>query len=154
MNHYELYRPGVCIVVKHPSDQLVLSCHRSGSAPEHGWQFPQGGLLPGEDVIQGAFRELYEEVGLKKILIEKIATGPYSYRFPRGHKKASRYIGQAHQWVLGRLTPESQDINLFVSDPPEFDLYQWISVEEAFERITPLKKEVYLHALSDLGLLG
>ena len=55
------YRPNVGIVLFNGSRQ-VLWARRSR---HDGWQFPQGGNEHGQTLEQAAFRELYEEVGLK-----------------------------------------------------------------------------------------
>ncbi|SUX68373.1 (di)nucleoside polyphosphate hydrolase [Citrobacter amalonaticus] len=33
---------------------------------QHSWQFPQGGINPGESAEQAMYRELFEEVGLSR----------------------------------------------------------------------------------------
>lgn len=33
---------------------------------QHSWQFPQGGINPGESPEQAMYRELFEEVGLSR----------------------------------------------------------------------------------------
>ncbi|MEO8567093.1 MAG: RNA pyrophosphohydrolase, partial [Betaproteobacteria bacterium] len=55
------YRPNVAIVVSN-SKNLVFWGKR---IREHSWQFPQGGINPGETPEQAMYRELKEEVGLE-----------------------------------------------------------------------------------------
>ncbi len=56
------YRPNVGIVICDKQGQ-VLWARRYG---QHSWQFPQGGINPGETAEQAMYRELFEEVGLSE----------------------------------------------------------------------------------------
>ena len=53
------YRPNVGIVICNRQGE-VLWARRYG---QHSWQFPQGGINPGETPEQAMYRELFEEVG-------------------------------------------------------------------------------------------
>lgn len=55
------YRPNVGIVICNRQGQ-VMWAWRYG---QHSWQFPQGELT-GESAEQAMYRELFEEVGLRK----------------------------------------------------------------------------------------
>src|SRR6187455_3783845 len=55
------YRPNVAIVIVNGRN-LVFWGKR---VREHSWQFPQGGINPGEAPEQAMYRELHEEVGLQ-----------------------------------------------------------------------------------------
>ena len=68
----EGYRKNVAMVVFNDK-QEVLICKRKGT---ENWQFPQGGIDGNEFIEDAMYRELYEEVGLKKkdvsiILVDK-----------------------------------------------------------------------------------
>ena len=56
------YRPNVGIVICNRQGQ-VMWARRYG---QHSWQFPQGGINPGESAEQAMYRELFEEVGLSR----------------------------------------------------------------------------------------
>jgi len=56
------YRKNVGLIVLDQKNQLLV-CRRKGKKT---WQFPQGGIDDGESHIQAAYRELFEEVGIKK----------------------------------------------------------------------------------------
>lgn len=56
------YRPNVGIVICNRQGQ-VMWARRFG---QHSWQFPQGGINPGESAEQAMYRELFEEVGLSR----------------------------------------------------------------------------------------
>ena len=54
------YRPNVGIIVANDAGQLLWA-KRIG---QQAWQFPQGGIGPGETPEQAMYRELHEELGL------------------------------------------------------------------------------------------
>ena len=54
------YRPNVAIVIVNARNQVFWGKR----IREHSWQFPQGGINPGETPEQAMYRELREEVGL------------------------------------------------------------------------------------------
>jgi len=56
------YRKNVGLIVLNKKNQLLV-CRRKGKQT---WQFPQGGIDAGESAMKAAYRELYEEVGIKK----------------------------------------------------------------------------------------
>ena len=54
------YRPNVAIVLVNGRNQVFWGKR----VKEHAWQFPQGGIKPGETPEQAMYRELQEETGL------------------------------------------------------------------------------------------
>ena len=63
MNDLSRYRPNVGVVLFHPDGRVWLG--RRVNTPEpHNWQFPQGGVDPGEELLDAARRELAEETGV------------------------------------------------------------------------------------------
>ena len=57
------YRPNVGIVICNRQGQ-VMWARRFG---QHSWQFPQGGINPGESEEQAMYRELFEEVSRHEV---------------------------------------------------------------------------------------
>ena len=62
----EGFRANVGIILVNSDDKLMLA----GRAGAKGWQFPQGGMLQGEEPEQSMYRELHEEVGLTQADVE------------------------------------------------------------------------------------
>ena len=56
----EGYRPNVGIVLLDEKNRVFWGKR----AREQAWQFPQGGIKPGESPETAMYRELYEEIGL------------------------------------------------------------------------------------------
>lgn len=150
------YRANVCAVIRRKSDNSVLFCHRKGCPSDKGWQFPQGGIDQGKDLIEEMKRELREEIGTDSITICQISPKTYSYDFPGGVlvKGNQIYHGQQQYWILAEL--DSED-NLFCfkgdNAQAEFDMYTWVTPHKAIEKIVEFKKAVYEQALHDLGLV-
>ena len=60
------FRPNVAIVLVNHRNQVFWGKR----IKEHAWQFPQGGIKPGESPEQAMYRELEEETGLKPAHVE------------------------------------------------------------------------------------
>src|SRR5258708_34305146 len=56
------YRPNVGIVLANPRNEVFWGKR----VHQHAWQFPQGGIKHGETPIQAMYRELEEEIGLRR----------------------------------------------------------------------------------------
>jgi putative (di)nucleoside polyphosphate hydrolase len=147
------YRQNVCVAVRKTGSDLFLLCHRKGSAKESGWQFPQGGIHRGQDLISEMRRELFEEIGTNDVTIVKVAHNRYTYDFPKGMRpKGKKYVGQTQQWVLVDFSGSDDEIN-FDGQPAEFDAFEWVDAKTVINRIVDFKKAVYTRAITDLGLL-
>ena len=94
------YRPSVLAVFLR-SDGKVLLGMRSDIGC---WQFPQGGVDPGENAEQALYREMQEELGCSDFSILKRSSDEIRYDFPETIKAkiAKKYKGQQQQWFLCR----------------------------------------------------
>lgn len=121
------------------------------------WQFPQGGMMPGETPEETLFRELEEEVGLLQEHVEIVAStrGWLTYRLPRRflrkHRNRPWCIGQRQKWFLLRLTADEKAINLFSHDSPEFKDWRWVNYWYPIRRVVHFKRGVYARALRELA---
>ena len=111
------------------------------------WQMPQGGLDPGEAPREGALRELEEETGIPRALVEILAQAPeeLTYDLPGdliGKVWKEPWKGQRQTWFLARFLGEDKDVNLATSHP-EFRAWKWAEAAELPALIVPFKKKLY-----------
>ncbi len=145
------YRPNVAALMVNGDGNLLI-CERS-TVPG-AWQFPQGGVDDGESMEEGLFREVSEEIGLKKHHYEVISRRDgYRYLYPpevraRKIKKHGNH-GQEQTYFLCKLLPNAPAINVN-QIPREFSAYRWIHPEEFdLDWIPTFKHEVYRAVMKD-----
>ena len=139
------YRPAVGVMLLN-RDGLVWVGQRLDSTLE-AWQMPQGGLDPGEDPLDGGLRELEEETGIGRDLVEILARCPreLTYDLPGdlvGKVWKEPWIGQRQTWFLARFLGRDEDVNLETPDP-EFRAWKWADPAELPALIVPFKKKLY-----------
>ena len=134
----------------------VLIAGRRGRG---GWQFPQGGIRPGEDVEAAMFRELREEVGLEPADVEVVGAteGWLRYRLPERFIRRERTplcIGQKQRWYLLELTGAVERVRFDLTPDPEFDRCRWVDYWRPVKEVVYFKRPVYVRALHELGPLA
>ena len=153
------YRPNVCAVITDGPRRHVLVFRRADALlGDRRWQFPQGGLEPGETPRAGLLRELAEEIGTNEVDILAEAPTPVRYDFPpkvlrqmRDRNKAS-YRGQEQWWFLVRLRQGTTAIH-FDHQPAEFDAFRWVLPAEVPSLMVDFKVDAYTRGLRALGML-
>jgi len=145
------YRPNVAIVIANGKN-LVFWGKR---IREHSWQFPQGGINPGEAPEQAMYRELREEVGLypQHVRILGRTRDWLRYEVPQHWVKREwrgSYRGQKQIWYLLRLVGRDNDVSLRATDHPEFDAWRWHDYWVPLEAVIDFKRDVYRRALMEL----
>lgn len=148
----EGFRANVGIILTNDDGKLMLA----GRVGSKGWQFPQGGILHGEDPDDAMFRELKEEVGLSPDDVELLgATSDWlRYRLPEKFvRKKSKplCIGQKQRWYLLRLLSSSDCVRFDLCDQPEFDRVRWVDYWRPVNEVIYFKRRVYARALHELG---
>lgn len=142
------YRPNVAAILRRPISGKILVCERlrhKGS-----WQFPQGGVDPGEDLIAALIREVEEEIGVGRDRYDIVACRTdYRYKFPEGHLKKGLFCGQTQTYFLCDYLGKKKEINL-EAHVREFSRYKWIHPEEFDIRWVPrFKREVFRRVFKD-----
>ena len=148
----EGFRANVGIIIANSDDKLMLG----GRIGAKGWQFPQGGMLRGEEPEQAMYRELHEEVGLTEADVEVLAVSSDWLRYKLPDKFIRRgslplCIGQKQRWFLLRLVSDEDEVRFDRSDGPEFDRIRWVDFWRPVSEVIYFKRRVYAQALHELG---
>lgn len=145
MTDFPLHRPNVGVVLFHP-DGRVWYGRRAQTPGPHNWQFPQGGVDPGEDLEAAARRELAEETGVTSAELIACTEGWIVYDFPAdygGSKQARGFRGQKQAWFAFRFTGDEAEIDLEQHEEVEFDAWRWGDLADAPDLIVPFKRAAY-----------
>ncbi|MBS4068366.1 MAG: RNA pyrophosphohydrolase [Sulfurimonas sp.] len=156
MSKKDLYRPNVAMIIvseSYPHKKEIFLAQRNDLLDV--WQFPQGGIDEGEEIVEALFRELKEEIGTD--MVEVIAEFPewISYDFPPRIAQSMRpFIGQTQRYFLVKLQEGAAiDIN---TKHPEFCDYKFVTADEALSLSASFKKDVYesvINYFKEEGLL-
>jgi putative (di)nucleoside polyphosphate hydrolase len=145
------YRSNVAALIVREDGSLLI-CER-WTIPG-AWQFPQGGVDPGETLEQALFREVKEEIGIgpKHYRILTKRTG-YRYLYPEAtrQKKLRKHgnQGQEQTYFLCELNPDAPPVDVN-QKPREFRAYRWIDPSEFdLDWLPPFKRDVYRQVMLD-----
>ena len=125
------YRPCVGIFLINYSKQVFGG--RRIDSPAEAWQMPQGGIDPGETVIDACMREMAEEIGTSsaELLCEHSEWLYYDIPLPL-----------ANRLWHGQYTGSDTDININ-TESPEFCEWRWLAPAELIKLAVPFKRGVY-----------
>lgn len=146
------FRANVGIIIAREDGRILIA----GRAGRKGWQFPQGGILTGEQPEEAMFRELREELGLAPDHVELMGRTEdwISYRLPKRYVRRNAKplcIGQKQIWFLLRLATDEGEIHFDETGKPEFDRYRWVDFWHPVNEVIYFKRRVYAQALYQLG---
>ena len=136
------YRKNVGVVIFNSFGEVLVG-ERIGL--DGSWQFPQGGIDENEDTKSAAYRELYEEVGIKDAELVYEIPNWISYDFPQNFKSpmAKKYAGQIQKWFLLYWDRPANECILHVHKQ-EFDSVKFIPLSSCVDSIVSFKKDVYV----------
>ena len=139
----EGFRANVGIILTN-NDGQVFWARRMGM---DAWQFPQGGIKKNESPKTAMYRELKEEIGLKREHVEILNSTKDWLRYSL-HKQYIRKnreplcIGQKQKWYIMKFNGNDSEINI-KTKKPEFLAWKWIDLNAITEVVVDFKLEVY-----------
>lgn len=143
------YRPCAGVMLLNRDGQVFVG-QRLDSTLE-AWQMPQGGIDPGEDPLDAAYRELWEETGVLRDHVDLLAAPDIEleYDLPDdlvGKVWKGKWRGQRQRWFLFRLNAGDDAIDIATAEP-EFRAWRWIDPRELPDVIVPFKRALYTDLL-------
>lgn len=132
---------------------LVFVGQRIDNPDSDAWQMPQGGIDDGEDAEDAALRELEEETGVSRALVDVIARGKEElyYDLPEellGKLWKGKWRGQRQKWFLMRFKGKDSDVNIALKNP-EFSHWKWEEPSKLPELIVPFKRKLYEQVVAE-----
>ncbi|MBN8422257.1 MAG: RNA pyrophosphohydrolase [Verrucomicrobia bacterium] len=142
-----VYRPNVAAILQRENGDIFVAERIN---IQGAWQFPQGGIDEGEDAETALFRELEEEIGVKRELLQIIQRRDgYRYSFSKGRLKYGIYGGQEQAYFLCRFNGADTDFNLDATHR-EFAGFKWIKPSEfQMDWVPKFKRRVYRQVMLD-----
>ena len=138
-------RKAVMAVLVNAENKVLI-----GSSPrDGGYKFPQGGLEPDEDIIEGLKRELIEELALTIFdddIVEVYAT-KVSYPYPND----GYYIYDAQELSIVKVKYHTK--MTIIPQDDEFENLLWVNAEELPNFDFQFRLEAYQNALRICKLL-
>ena len=96
------------------------------------WQFPQGGVKRGTSPKSSVYREILEELGIKKKKLGKIrkckATHSYNWKTPPSYAKG-KWRGQRQTFWIVEFLGKDSDVDLEHHDQ-EFMRWKWCTPKQ------------------------
>jgi len=141
------YRPNVGAVLFNRAGSCFVG-RRIDMPPghDHVWQFPQGGIDPGETPRDALWRELAEEVGTTNAEILAECADWLTYDLPP-HLLATlfggRFRGQRQLWFALRFLGDDREIDIASSAHAEFSEWRWVALADAPSMAIDFKRPIY-----------
>ncbi|HEV2567497.1 RNA pyrophosphohydrolase [Sphingomonas sp.] len=147
------YRPAVGVMLLNAENKVFVG-QRLDNALD-AWQMPQGGTDPGESAEEAALRELEEETGIDRDLVEIVARASreLDYDLPeelKGKVWGGKYRGQRQTWFLARFLGRDEDVHIDTPNP-EFRAWKWAEPSQLPAMIVPFKQQLYRAVLEEFA---
>ncbi|MCX7379653.1 MAG: RNA pyrophosphohydrolase [Alphaproteobacteria bacterium] len=143
------YRPNVGAVLFDRRGMVFVARRAdfpNAEGPAGGWQLPQGGIDANEDPRGAVLRELAEEIGTDRAEIIGEQPEWFTYDLPPellGVALGGQFRGQRQRWYALRFTGRDADIRLDADPDPEFDAWQWTTLDSLPALAVPFKRAIY-----------
>ena len=114
----------------------------------------------GENFLEAAKRELYEETGVTSIRLLGCTSKTYRYDFSEKSQARAilkygglKYIGQEQMFFAFEFLGNDDEINLETT-VREFSRWKWTTLSEITKKIVAFKRPAYVGAIEELRTSG
>lgn len=136
-----VFRNSVIALVTSPKDNSVLILRWK----KHPWTtFVMGGIEEGEDMVEGALREIQEETGYKNVKFIKQICGPVQSEYYAAHKEQNR-VSHSYPLLFELIDEEKEEIS---EEEASIHDIEWMPLDKVCaEDITHVEADVILESL-------
>jgi putative (di)nucleoside polyphosphate hydrolase len=148
------YRRGVGVALFNGEGKVFVAQRIDNPGPA--WQMPQGGIDKDEEPLDAAWRELFEETGIKSAKLLAESNGWLRYDLPpdlAANLWKGKYRGQEQKWYAFRFTGEESEVRID-GEHPEFSAWKWASFRDVPKLIVPFKRALYDQVVAEFGHLA
>jgi putative (di)nucleoside polyphosphate hydrolase len=145
------YRRGVGVMLLNRDGNVFVG--RRIDVGGEAWQMPQGGIEPGEEPLDAAWRELKEEIGTANAKLIAESAGWYRYDLPPPlveKARHGRWRGQLQKWFVMRFLGSDEEIDVDTV-APEFSAWKWVPPAEVPVIVVEFKRQLYRDLLAEFG---
>jgi putative (di)nucleoside polyphosphate hydrolase len=145
------YRRGVGVMLLNRDGNVFVG--RRIDVGGEAWQMPQGGIEPGEEPLDAAWRELKEEIGTAKAELIAESAGWYRYDLPPNlveKARHGRWRGQLQKWFVMRFLGSDDEIDVDTV-APEFSAWKWVPPAEVPLIVVEFKRRLYRDLMAEFG---
>lgn len=145
------YRRGVGVMLLNRDGNVFVG--RRIDVGGEAWQMPQGGIEPGEEPLDAAWRELKEEIGTAKAELIAESAGWYRYDLPPHlveKARHGRWRGQLQKWFVMRFLGSDDEIDV-ETVAPEFSAWKWVPPAEVPLIVVEFKRRLYRDLMAEFG---
>lgn len=123
------------------------------------WQLPQGGIEPREPSREAAFRELWEETGVRSASLIGEIPGWLTYELPPellGVALKGKYAGHRLRWYAMCFEGDDSEIDIGPKGTMkrEFDAWQWVPLADVARMAMEFRRSVYEEVAQEFAHLG
>lgn len=120
------------------------------------WQLPQGGIEPREPSREAAFRELWEETGVRSASLIGDIPGWLTYELPQellGVALKGKYAGHRLRWYAMRFEGDDSEIDIGPKGEMkrEFDAWQWVPLADVPRIAVDFRRPVYEEVVQEFA---
>jgi len=157
-------RPCVGVVLFNAQGLVLVGRHRPKWAPQRAsyvgdavWQLPQGGIEPREPSRETAFRELWEETGVRNASLIAELPSWLTYLLPPellGIALKGKYAGHRLRWYAMRFEGDDSEIDLGPKGSmikPEFDAWRWVPLADVPSLAIDFRRAVYEEVVQEFA---